>query len=172
MQECVRRSTDSLSAPFPGVTAASASAAAPPPSPLPPSAPLSTGDGAQLAKIPPFTRTTVGGILAVTLPVLLQLVSPYRIAFLPHRVANQFELWRLVTAFLYGGGGLNLVFSLIMMYRSLLDLEDGHFARRLADMSAWRGRPHRGPRLLTDHELASSDTCQPGRSFSSVSASS
>ena len=91
----------------------------------------------QLAKIPPFTRSVVGGILAVTLPVLLQLVSPYRIAFLPDRIANHFELWRLVTPFLYGGGGLNLVFSLIMMYRSLNDLEDGHFAMRLADMSAF-----------------------------------
>ncbi|GAA5864184.1 hypothetical protein JCM3774_001249 [Rhodotorula dairenensis] len=89
----------------------------------------------ELAKIPPFTRSTVGGILAVTLPVLLQVVSPYRIAFLPDRIAHRFELWRLVTPFLYGGGGINLVFSLIMMYRSLLDLEDGHFARRLADMT-------------------------------------
>ncbi|TKA58122.1 hypothetical protein B0A53_00524 [Rhodotorula sp. CCFEE 5036] len=89
----------------------------------------------ELAKIPPFTRSVVGGILAVTLPVLLQLVSPYRIAFLPDRIANHFELWRLVTPFLYGGGGLNLVFSLIMMYRSLNDLEDGHFAMRLADMT-------------------------------------
>ncbi|KWU42022.1 Der1-like protein, partial [Rhodotorula sp. JG-1b] len=89
----------------------------------------------QLAKIPPFTRSVVGGILAVTLPVLLQLVSPYRIAFLPDRIANHFELWRLVTPFLYGGGGLNLVFSLIMMYRSLNDLEDGHFAMRLTDMT-------------------------------------
>lgn len=89
----------------------------------------------QLAKIPPFTRTTVGGILAVTLPVICEVVSPYRIAFLPNRIANQFELWRVVTPFLFGGGGINLVFSLIMMYRSLVELEDGYFAQRLADMS-------------------------------------
>ncbi|GAA5983789.1 hypothetical protein JCM10908_005928 [Rhodotorula pacifica] len=89
----------------------------------------------ELGKIPPFTRSVTGGILAVTLPVLLQVLSPYRIAFLPDKIANSFELWRLVTPFLYGGGGLNLIFSLIMMYRSLNDLEDGHFAMRLADMT-------------------------------------
>ncbi|POY75076.1 hypothetical protein BMF94_1705 [Rhodotorula taiwanensis] len=89
----------------------------------------------ELAKIPPFTRTTIGGILAVTLPVICEVVSPYRIAFLPNRIANQFELWRVVTPFLFGGGGINLVFSLIMMYRSLVELEDGYFAQRLADMT-------------------------------------
>ncbi|BGP55890.1 hypothetical protein JCM8202_002679 [Rhodotorula sphaerocarpa] len=89
----------------------------------------------ELAKIPPFTRTVVGGILAVTVPVLLQVLSPYTIAFLPDRIANRFELWRLVTPFWYGGGGLNLVFSLVMVYRSLSELEDGHFAQRLADMT-------------------------------------
>ncbi|GAA6005995.1 Dfm1p [Rhodotorula paludigena] len=89
----------------------------------------------EIKKIPPVTRTVVGGVLAVTLPVILQLVSPYRVAFIPHRVAANWELHRLVAPFLFGGGGIQLVFSLIMLYRSLNELEEGHFARRTADMT-------------------------------------
>ncbi|BGP48656.1 hypothetical protein JCM10450v2_004532 [Rhodotorula kratochvilovae] len=89
----------------------------------------------QLRKIPPFTRTVVLGVLATTLPVILQLVSPYRVAFVPHRIAQNWELQRLVLPFLFGGSGIQLVFSLIMLYRSLNELEEGHFSRRLADIS-------------------------------------
>ncbi|KPV75039.1 uncharacterized protein RHOBADRAFT_6599, partial [Rhodotorula graminis WP1] len=85
--------------------------------------------------VPPFTRTVVLGVLATTLPVILQLVSPYSVAFVPHRVAQNWELQRLVLPFLFGGGGIQLVFSLIMLYRSLKELEEGHFAMRLADMT-------------------------------------
>ncbi|BGP40538.1 hypothetical protein JCM10449v2_004500 [Rhodotorula kratochvilovae] len=89
----------------------------------------------ELRKIPPFTRTVVLGVLATTLPVILQLVSPYRVAFVPHRIAQNWELQRLVLPFLFGGSGIQLVFSLIMLYRSLNELEEGHFSRRLADIS-------------------------------------
>lgn len=91
----------------------------------------------QLKKIPPFTRTLVLGVLAVTGPTLLHLISPYNFAFIPHRIAANWEVWRLATPFLFGGGGLNLVFSLIMLYRSLVDLEESHFGRRLGEMSAF-----------------------------------
>ncbi|BGO91892.1 hypothetical protein NBRC10512_007683 [Rhodotorula toruloides] len=89
----------------------------------------------ELRKIPPFTRYTIFGVLGATLPTLLHLVSPYHLAFVPHRIAQNWELQRLVLPFLFGGGGLNLVFSLIMLYRSLNELEEGHFQRRLADMT-------------------------------------
>ncbi|GAA6048590.1 hypothetical protein JCM3770_002044 [Rhodotorula araucariae] len=89
----------------------------------------------ELRKIPPFTRTVVLGVVATTLPVILQVVSPYSVAFVPHRIAHNWELHRIVLPFLFGGGGIQLVFSLIMLYRSLNDLEEGHFARRLADIT-------------------------------------
>ncbi|GAA5999687.1 hypothetical protein JCM10207_005869 [Rhodosporidiobolus poonsookiae] len=89
----------------------------------------------ELRKIPPFTRVTVLGVLATTLPVILQLVSPYSVAFIPHKIASDWQLQRLVLPFLFGGGGINLVFSLIMLYRSLVDLEQSHFGGRLADMT-------------------------------------
>ncbi|GAA5843630.1 hypothetical protein JCM9279_000813 [Rhodotorula babjevae] len=89
----------------------------------------------RIRKVPPFTRTVVLGVLATTLPVILQLVSPYSVAFVPHRIAQNWELQRLVLPFLFGGGGIQLVFSLIMLYRSLKELEEGHFAMRLADMT-------------------------------------
>ena len=78
--------------------------------------------------MPPFTRTVVLGVLATTLPVILHLVSPYSVAFVPHRVAQNWELQRLVLPFLFGGGGIQLVFSLIMLYRSLKELEEGHLS--------------------------------------------
>ncbi|GAA5967546.1 hypothetical protein JCM11641_005690 [Rhodosporidiobolus odoratus] len=89
----------------------------------------------EIRKIPPFTRTVVGGVLAATLPCLLQVLSPYRLAFLPHRIAANWELQRIVTPFLFGGGGLPLVFNMIMLYRSLNELETGHFGSRLAEMT-------------------------------------
>ncbi|GAA6043468.1 hypothetical protein JCM8097_000726 [Rhodosporidiobolus ruineniae] len=89
----------------------------------------------EIRKIPPFTRTVIGGVLVVTGPALLHLLNPYWVAFLPNRIAAHWELWRLVTPFLFGGGGLALVFNLIMLYRSLNDLEESHFGRRLAEMT-------------------------------------
>ncbi|TNY23589.1 Der1-like family-domain-containing protein [Rhodotorula diobovata] len=89
----------------------------------------------EIRKVPPFTRTVVLGVILTTLPVILHLVSPYAVAFVPHRVANNWELHRLVLPFLFGGGGIQLVFSLIMLFRSLKELEEGHFASRLADMT-------------------------------------
>ncbi|BGP16739.1 hypothetical protein JCM10213_009156 [Rhodosporidiobolus nylandii] len=89
----------------------------------------------EIRKIPPFTRYTVVGVVGATLPCLLHLVSPYSLAFIPHRIAANWEIQRLVTPFLYGGGGLPLVFNLIMLYRSLNELETGHFGGRLAEMT-------------------------------------
>ncbi|GAA5862911.1 hypothetical protein JCM8547_003618 [Rhodosporidiobolus lusitaniae] len=89
----------------------------------------------EIKKIPPFTRTVVGGVVLATVPTLLMILSPYHLAFLPQRIAVKWEVWRLVTPFLYGGRGLPLVFNLIMLYRSLVDLEESHFGRRLGEMT-------------------------------------
>ncbi|SGY21890.1 BQ5605_C016g08289 [Microbotryum silenes-dioicae] len=87
----------------------------------------------EIRKIPPVTRTLVGGVLAVTLPCLLQLLSPYKVIYVQALVFQKFELWRLVTSFLYGGSGLPLLFDTFMLFRGLNDLEESHFQRRTAD---------------------------------------
>ncbi|KDE09166.1 hypothetical protein MVLG_00488 [Microbotryum lychnidis-dioicae p1A1 Lamole] len=87
----------------------------------------------EIRKIPPVTRTLVGGVLAVTLPCLLQLLSPYKVIYVQALVFQKFQLWRLVTSFLYGGSGLPLLFDTFMLFRGLNDLEESHFQRRTAD---------------------------------------
>ncbi|SCV72052.1 BQ2448_4746 [Microbotryum intermedium] len=87
----------------------------------------------EILKIPPVTRTIVGGVLAVTLPCLLQLLSPYKVIYVQALVFKKFQLWRLFTSFLYGGSGLPLLFDTFMLFRGLNDLEENHFQRRTAD---------------------------------------
>jgi Derlin-2/3 len=57
----------------------------------------------EIDKIPPVTRSLVGSSLAVTLPTLLQVVSPYKLVFIRELVTKRWELWRLYTNFFLGG---------------------------------------------------------------------
>ncbi|TFK37154.1 Der1-like family-domain-containing protein [Crucibulum laeve] len=92
---------------------------------------------AELRKIPPVTRFLCFSSLGVTIPVLMQMVSPYGLLFVPKLVMNKFQLWRLYTSFFLGGGGLNYIFELVMLYRTADQLESGPYARRSADL-AWQ----------------------------------
>ncbi|GAA5882689.1 hypothetical protein JCM16303_006545 [Sporobolomyces ruberrimus] len=86
-------------------------------------------------QIPPFTRTTLGLLGTVTISSLLSLISPYSYAFIPSKVAKNWEVYRLVLPFFFGGTGIPVIFNTIMLYRSLKDLETSHFRGRLADMT-------------------------------------
>jgi Derlin-2/3 len=75
---------------------------------------------AELRKIPPVTRFLTASSLAVTLPVLLNVVSPYKVLFVKELVFKKLEvssanrhgnlrrtdcvaqLWRLYTSFFLG----------------------------------------------------------------------
>lgn len=92
----------------------------------------------ELKKLPPVTRTVLAAVFAVTLPVLLQLVSIYPVVFVPQRITTKLELWRLVTPFLYGGKGIPLIFDAFLLFRGLSDLEESHFQRKTAEMSTSR----------------------------------
>ena len=46
----------------------------------------------EIRKIPPVTRFLCAASLAVTLPVLLQLVHPYKIIFVKEFVTQKFEV--------------------------------------------------------------------------------
>lgn len=87
----------------------------------------------QIRKIPLITRSIIGGVLLVTLPILLKFVSAYKILFVPSLITTNFELWRLVTPFLYGGDGIALLFDVFLIFRNSSELEEGAFMGRTAD---------------------------------------
>ncbi|GAA5915385.1 uncharacterized protein JCM6883_006820 [Sporobolomyces salmoneus] len=88
-----------------------------------------------ILQVPPFTRTTLGLLGTVTISSLLQLISPYSYAFIPSKIAKNWEIYRLILPFFFGGSGIAVVFNAIMIYRSLKELEMSHFRGRLADMT-------------------------------------
>lgn len=92
---------------------------------------------AEIKKIPPVTRFLCGASLGVSLPVMLQLVSPYSVAFVRQRVTKGLELWRVPTSFFLGSSGLAYIFDLVMLYRTSNGLETVDFLFRSADY-AWQ----------------------------------
>lgn len=96
-----------------------------------------TGFWDELRKIPPVTRFLCGSSLAVTLPVMLQLLSPYKVIFATKFVTQRFELWRIWSSFFFGGGGLNYIFGLVMMYHNSNTLELGRYYR-MSPEYAWQ----------------------------------
>ncbi|KIJ51332.1 hypothetical protein M422DRAFT_223858 [Sphaerobolus stellatus SS14] len=92
---------------------------------------------AELNKIPPVTRFVAGSMLAVTLPVMVGVVSVYKVLYHRDFVLRQFEIWRVWSTFFYGGSGINFLFDFVMLYRTSDGLESQHFLHRSADY-AWQ----------------------------------
>lgn len=92
---------------------------------------------AEIKKIPPVTRFLSLSTLAVTLPVMVQLLSIYKVVYHYPLVFHKAEIWRIWTAFFYGGSGLNFLFDLVMLYRTSDGLETQHYVHRSADY-AWQ----------------------------------
>ncbi|CAG2057622.1 unnamed protein product, partial [Timema podura] len=64
----------------------------------------------------------------------LELVSPFQLYFNPILIIKQYQLWRLVTTFLFFGTvGFNFLFNMIFTYRYCRMLEEGSFRGRTAD---------------------------------------
>ncbi|EJD43367.1 DER1-domain-containing protein [Auricularia subglabra TFB-10046 SS5] len=91
---------------------------------------------AELRKIPPVTRIVVASTLAVTLAEILQFVNIYSLVFSTRYVAR-WQIWRLYTTFFWAGRGISFLFSVIMLYRNLLEIEEQHYGRRSHDL-AWQ----------------------------------
>ncbi|KAH9849597.1 DER1-domain-containing protein [Lenzites betulinus] len=91
----------------------------------------------EIRKIPPVTRFLCASSLAVTLPVLLQIVPIYKVLFVKEFVTQKFEIWRIFTSFFLGSSGINFIFDFAMLYRNSNELESTHFPRRSADY-AWQ----------------------------------
>jgi len=88
------------------------------------------------AKKIPVTASLCVATLAVTLPPILQIVSPYPFFFSVPAITKGFQVWRLITPFFFGSSGLPLVFDLFMLYRDSLSIEQNHFGTRPASY-AW-----------------------------------
>jgi len=96
-----------------------------------------TGFWDEIRKIPPVTRFLCGSSLAVSLPVMLKLLTPYKVIFVREFVTQKFELWRIWSSFFYGGSGISYIFELVMMYHYSNTLELEHYSRRSPDY-AWQ----------------------------------
>ncbi|KAG8970247.1 hypothetical protein FRC03_010437 [Tulasnella sp. 419] len=83
----------------------------------------------EIRKIPPVTRFIVGSTLAVTLPLMLQVLPGDLIIFDLSKL-KQLQVWRLITCFFYGGNGLQFLFDIIMLYRNSDALESTYYNRR------------------------------------------
>jgi len=92
---------------------------------------------AELRKIPPVTRFLCASSVAVTLPVLLGMVSAYKVVFVPNLVLYRWEAWRVFTSFFFGGSGITYLFHLLMLYQNSNQLESRSYPQRSADY-AWQ----------------------------------
>jgi len=90
----------------------------------------------EIRKIPPVTRTLVASTIAVSFPVILQIVSPYKILFV-WQLVKKGQLWRIPSSFFFGGSGFAFIFDLMMLYRGSDALESIWYSRRSADY-AWQ----------------------------------
>ncbi|KAG8946801.1 hypothetical protein FRC04_011457 [Tulasnella sp. 424] len=92
----------------------------------------SSGFMDEIRKIPPVTRTLVAATVGISVPVMLQLVSGYRILFV-WKLVKGGQVWRIPTSFFFGGSGFAFLFDLVMLYRNSEQLETAWYPRRSAD---------------------------------------
>jgi len=85
-------------------------------------------------QMPPITRAYTTSCVLTTLAVQLDLINPFQIYFNPDLIFRQYQVWRLVTSFLYFGPiGFNFLFNMIFTYRYCRMLEEGSFRGKTAD---------------------------------------
>ncbi|XP_060876465.1 derlin-2 isoform X3 [Metopolophium dirhodum] len=85
-------------------------------------------------QMPPVTRAYTTACVITTLAVQLDVVSPFQLYFNPLLILKQFQVWRLITTFLFFGNiGFNFLFNMIFTYRYCRMLEEGSFRSRTAD---------------------------------------
>mmetsp|Transcript_41068 Transcript_41068/g.104070 ORF Transcript_41068/g.104070 Transcript_41068/m.104070 type:complete len:256 (-) Transcript_41068:70-837(-) len=92
------------------------------------------GPSAWFEALPPVTKLYMCLLFGATLGFTMQLVSPAFMALLWDRVIHKFEVWRLVTNFLFlGPFGLHFFFMLLFLHNYGCALEVGTFVGRSAD---------------------------------------
>uniref|UniRef100_A0A3Q2R3H2 Derlin n=1 Tax=Fundulus heteroclitus TaxID=8078 RepID=A0A3Q2R3H2_FUNHE len=85
-------------------------------------------------QIPVVTRTYTTACVLTTVAVQLQVVSPFQLYFNPELIISRYQLWRLITSFLFfGSPGFGFLFNIIFLYRYCRMLEEDSFRGRTAD---------------------------------------
>ncbi|KAL0272068.1 UNVERIFIED_CONTAM: hypothetical protein PYX00_005181 [Menopon gallinae] len=85
-------------------------------------------------QMPLVTRAYTTACVITTIAVQLELVSPFQLYFNPILIFKKYQLWRLITTFLFFGAiGFNFLFNIIFTYRYCRMLEEGSFRGRTAD---------------------------------------
>ncbi|UXI14912.1 hypothetical protein NH340_JMT00855 [Sarcoptes scabiei] len=85
-------------------------------------------------QMPPVTRVYTSACVLTTLAVQLEIVSPFQLYFNPRLIFYNFQIWRILTTFLFHGPiGFSFMFNIIFTYRHCAMLEEGSFRSRTAD---------------------------------------
>uniref|UniRef100_A0A2K5Q377 Derlin n=3 Tax=Cebidae TaxID=9498 RepID=A0A2K5Q377_CEBIM len=85
-------------------------------------------------QIPPVSRAYTTACVLTTAAVQLELITPFQLYFNPELIFKHFQIWRLITNFLFFGPvGFNFLFNMIFLYRYCRMLEEGSFRGRTAD---------------------------------------
>jgi len=85
-------------------------------------------------QIPVITRAYTTACVLTTLSVQLDIVTPFQLYFNPTLIFRHYQIWRLLTTFLFFGPfGFTFLFNLIFTYRYCRMLEEGSFRGRTAD---------------------------------------
>lgn len=85
-------------------------------------------------QIPIVTRYYTTACVVTTLAVHLDLVSPFQLYFNPTLIVLHYQVWRLLTTFLFFGTiGFNFLFNMTFTYRYCRMLEEGSFRGKSSD---------------------------------------
>ncbi|XP_021061068.1 derlin-3 isoform X4 [Mus pahari] len=85
-------------------------------------------------QVPAVTRAYTAACVLTTAAVQLELLSPFQLYFNPHLVFRKFQVWRLITTFLFFGPlGFGFFFNMLFVFRYCRMLEEGSFRGRKAD---------------------------------------
>ncbi|XP_030631967.1 derlin-3 isoform X2 [Chanos chanos] len=84
-------------------------------------------------QIPPVTRAYTTACVLTT-AAQLEFITPFQLYFNPELILKRYQLWRLITNFLFFGPlGFSFLFNMIFLYRYCRMLEEGSFRGRTAD---------------------------------------
>ncbi|XP_071619733.1 derlin-2-like isoform X4 [Heliangelus exortis] len=83
--------------------------------------------------MPAVTRAYTTACVLTTAAVL-EFITPFQLYFNPDLIFRKFQIWRLITNFLFFGPlGFSFFFNMIFLYRYCRMLEEGSFRGRTAD---------------------------------------
>ncbi|XP_068952772.1 derlin-3 isoform X2 [Petaurus breviceps papuanus] len=92
------------------------------------------GLAAEFWQVPAVTRAYTAACVLTTAAVQLEFITPFQLYFNPDLIFRKFQVWRLVTNFLFFGPlGFSFFFNMLFLYRYCRMLEEGSFRGRTAD---------------------------------------